>query len=122
MAEQREWLQPRRKDNPSQTVVSPSWAPARREPALSLPKGICFPVSRRIISIRHDFYDFNVWTEKKRIEKLRCIHRNPVGRGLVESPEQWRWSSFRWYLSGEVGRVKINDTEILVMKIRPPGA
>jgi len=68
------------------------------------------------------FYDFNVCTEKKRIEKLRYIHRNPVARGLVESPEQWRWSSFRWYLSGEVGRVKINDTEILVMKIRPPAA
>jgi putative transposase len=68
------------------------------------------------------FYDFNVWTEKKRIEKLRYIHRNPVARGLVESPEQWRWSSFRWYLSGEVGPVKINVTEILVMKIRPPAA
>jgi putative transposase len=68
------------------------------------------------------FYDFNVWTEKKRIEKLRYIHRNPVVRGLVESPEQWQWSSFRWYLSGEVGPVKINDTEILVMKIRPPAA
>jgi putative transposase len=34
------------------------------------------------------FYDFNVWTEKKRIEKLRYIHRNPVARGLVASPEQ----------------------------------
>jgi len=68
------------------------------------------------------FYDFNVWTEKKRIEKLRYIHRNPVVRGLVVSPEQWRWSSFRWYLSGEVGPVKINDTEILIMKIRPPAA
>jgi len=29
------------------------------------------------------FYDFNVWTEKKRIEKLCYIHRNPVARGLV---------------------------------------
>jgi putative transposase len=38
------------------------------------------------------FYDFNVWTEKKRIEKLRYIHRNPVTRGLVASSEQWRWS------------------------------
>ncbi len=68
------------------------------------------------------FYDFNVWTEKKRIEKLRYIHRNPVARGLVESPEQWRWSSFRWYLCGEVGPVRINDTDILVMRIRPPAA
>jgi|SRR5208283_3701066 len=68
------------------------------------------------------FYDFNVWTEKKRIEKLRYIHRNPVTRGLVTSPEQWRWTSFRWYWRGEVGPVKINDTDILVMKVRPPAA
>jgi len=68
------------------------------------------------------FYDFNVWTEKKRIEKLRYIHRNPVKRGLVASPEQWRWSSFRWYLCGEVGPVRINDTDIMVMRIRPPAA
>ena len=34
------------------------------------------------------FYDFNVWTEKKRIEKLRYIHRHPVARGLVAPPEQ----------------------------------
>ena len=64
------------------------------------------------------FYDFNVFTERKRIEKLRYIHRNPVERGLVSSPEDWRWSSFRWYRSGEAGPVQINDTDIMVMKIR----
>jgi putative transposase len=32
-------------------------------------------------------YDFNVWTEKKRVEKLRYMHRNPVVRGLVKKPE-----------------------------------
>ena len=64
------------------------------------------------------FYDFNVWTERKRVEKLRYIHRNPVERGLVSPPEQWRWSSFRWYLCREDGRVRINDTDILAMKIR----
>ena len=68
------------------------------------------------------FYDFNVWTERKRLEKLRYIHRNPVTRGLVASPELWPWSSFRWYRCGEVGPVKINDTDILVMKVRPPAA
>ena len=36
--------------------------------------------------------DFNVFTERKRIEKLRYIHRNPVNRGLVPSPELWPWS------------------------------
>jgi putative transposase len=64
------------------------------------------------------FYDFNVWTERKRVEKLRYIHRNPVTRGLVASPEQWPWSSFRWYSLGEAGPVRINNTEILVMTIR----
>ena len=64
------------------------------------------------------FYDFNLWTERKRIEKLRYMHRNPVQRGLVESPAQWRWSSFRWYLCGEAGPVRINDTDILQMRVR----
>jgi len=64
------------------------------------------------------FYDFNVWTEHKRIEKLRYMHRNPVKRGLVEQPEQWRWSSYRSYASGEVGLVRINDCDLLVMSVR----
>jgi putative transposase len=51
---------------------------------------------------------FNVWTTRKRIEKVRYMHRNPVKRGLVESPEQWRWSSYRHYLLGETGPVKVN--------------
>jgi putative transposase len=50
------------------------------------------------------FYDFNVWSERKRIEKLRYMHRNPVARGLVESPEQWAWSSFRAYAYGKSGQ------------------
>ena len=50
------------------------------------------------------FYDFNVWTTRKRFEKLRYMHRNPVKRGLVESPERWPWSSYRFYLLGETGR------------------
>ncbi len=54
------------------------------------------------------FYDFNVWTTKKRVEKLRYMHRNPVKRGLAESPEQWRWSSYRSYLFDELGPVRVN--------------
>ena len=55
------------------------------------------------------FYDFNVWTTKKRLEKLRYMHQNPVKRGLVQSPEQWRWSSYRFYLLGEAGAVRVNE-------------
>jgi len=54
------------------------------------------------------FYDFNVWTTKKRVDKLRYMHRNPVKRGLVESPEQWRWSSYRFYFLDEAGAVRVN--------------
>jgi putative transposase len=68
------------------------------------------------------FYDFNVWSSHKRVEKLRYMHRNPVKRGLVESPELWRWSSFRSYAFGEVGLVKVNQWQVLKMKIRPPAA
>jgi hypothetical protein len=57
------------------------------------------------------FYDFNVWTERKRIEKLRYMHRNPVKRGLVSQPEQWLWSSFRSYAHGEIGSVRVNFQE-----------
>ena len=66
------------------------------------------------------FYDFNVWTERKRIEKLRYMHRNPVQRGLAASPELWHWSSFRAYALGEAGPVKVNDWEALKMKMRSP--
>ena len=53
-------------------------------------------------------YDFNVFSEKKVAEKLDYIHWNPVKRGLVASPEQWRWSSYRYYALGEKGPVKID--------------
>ena len=55
------------------------------------------------------FYDFNVWTAKKRVEKLKYMHRNPVKRGLVAAPEEWRWSSYRFYLLDELGTVRVNE-------------
>ena len=57
------------------------------------------------------FYDFNVWSARKQIEKLRYMHRNPVKRGLVTSPEQWKWSSFRAYCYLETGPVRVNFQE-----------
>jgi putative transposase len=64
------------------------------------------------------FYDFVVWTEHKRIEKLRYMHRNPVKRGLVLEPEQWRWSSFRHYAYGESGPVLVNEEQKAEMKVQ----
>ncbi len=55
------------------------------------------------------YYDFNVWSERKFREKLRYLHRNPVKRGLVAKPEDWRWSSFRHYATGETSLVEIES-------------
>ncbi|HEV2324643.1 MAG TPA: hypothetical protein VGS10_11895 [Terracidiphilus sp.] len=60
----------------------------------------------RIIELRRAF---NVWSEGKRVEKLRYIHRNPVRRGLADKPEDWPWSSFRHYATGERGPVEIES-------------
>jgi REP-associated tyrosine transposase len=55
------------------------------------------------------YYDFNLWSERKFVEKIRYIHRNPVVRGLVVHPEDWAWSSFRHYMTGEPGPVEIES-------------
>jgi putative transposase len=68
------------------------------------------------------FYDFNVWNARKRIEKLRYMHRNPVAGRLVDSPEQWAWSSYRAYAYGEVGIVKLNEWPAAKMTMRKPAA
>ena len=65
------------------------------------------------------FYDFVVFNEQKRVEKLRYMHRNPVVRGLVQEPEQWNWSSYRHYALGEPGPVLVNQlqkAELIVRK------
>lgn len=55
------------------------------------------------------YYDYNVWSEAKRIEKLRYIHRNPVRRGLVARPEDWHWSSFLHYATGTASIVEVES-------------
>jgi len=55
------------------------------------------------------YYDYPVLRSRKRIEKLRYMHRNPVVRGLVEKPEDWAWSSYRHYQTGMRGTVEIES-------------
>jgi putative transposase len=66
------------------------------------------------------FYDFVVWSYAKRLEKLRYIHRNPVRRGLVLEPEQWPWSSFRYYAYDETGPVLVDEQQPAEFKFRSP--
>ena len=55
------------------------------------------------------YYDFNVSSHEKFVEKLRYIHRNPVARGLVAKPEDWKASSYRHYQTGARGTVEIES-------------
>ena len=79
------------------------------------------PLSKAIASIKREvarlsrespfwlprYYDFNVFSEDKRVEKLRYMHRNPVKAGIVERPEDWPWSSFNAYATNQPHPVQI---------------
>jgi len=41
------------------------------------------------------FYDFNIYTEAKLLEKLEYMHSNPVRAGLSADPAAYPWSSCR---------------------------
>ncbi len=42
-------------------------------------------------------YDRNVTSKNELLEKIHYMHNNPVRRGLVQNPEEWKWSSAGWY-------------------------
>jgi putative transposase len=54
------------------------------------------------------FYDFNVWSLKKRVEKLHYMHMNPLKRKLVGHPKDWPWSSFSFYANPKHGLIRID--------------
>jgi len=78
------------------------------------------------------YHDGNIRDEKACSEVIRYIHRNPVARGLVRRPEDWPWSSFRHYATGERGTVEIesfwtawkrkNETLVPVRSSTPPAS
>jgi putative transposase len=57
------------------------------------------------------FYDFNVYSERKKKEKLEYLHGNPVQRGLVKNPGAWAWSSYLFYEQGQPGLVTIGPVD-----------
>jgi putative transposase len=77
--------------------------------------------SRRLRGDRERFwqdryFDRNTRGETARSEVIRYIHRNPVKRGLVTSPEQYRWSSFTHYATGQRGVVEIESESTARMR------
>jgi putative transposase len=70
--------------------------------------------SRRLKGDREHFwqqryFDSNIYGRAARSHVIRYIHRNPVKRGLVASPEAYPWSSFRHYVTGMRGVVEIES-------------
>jgi len=75
-----------------------------------------FMVSGRLSADGHErllwnrrFHPFNVYTEKKRREKLNC--NNPVRRGLESSPGDWPWSSWRYYCLNDVSVLRMDPLD-----------
>jgi putative transposase len=56
-------------------------------------------------------FDFNCLNEEIMWEKINYSHNNPVRRGLVESPDQWLWSSYRNYHEMDDIKIKIDKIE-----------
>ena len=59
-----------------------------------------------------------MFTEKKRVEKLRYMHCNSVVRGLVLEPQQWNRSSYLHYASREPGPVLVNEMQKAELSVR----
>jgi putative transposase len=58
-------------------------------------------------------YDHNCRTPESIWEKVNYCHNNPVKRGLVGGPENWEWSSYRWYSGKRKGCLKINVEQMV---------
>jgi putative transposase len=66
-------------------------------------QGVKYVSSRRLNRQRgtagslwqHQFWDRFVRHEKEFNERLTYMHMNPVRKGLVATPEEWRWSSYQ---------------------------
>jgi hypothetical protein len=53
------------------------------------------------------YYVMNIFTDKKRLEKLTYMHGDPVKQGLVGSPGEWLWSSFSFYYLEEASVLRM---------------
>ncbi len=73
---------------------------------VTLPASVHHHAEHRVWQRR--FYDMNVWSEKKRLEKLNYMHQNPVKRRLVAEAGDWPMSSWRHYYLGDASVLAID--------------
>jgi putative transposase len=53
-------------------------------------------------------YDHNCRTDSSVWEKVEYCHNNPVRRGLVCEPSQWKWSSYGCFAGERDVKIKID--------------
>ncbi len=56
-------------------------------------------------------FDRNVRDEGEFAREVHYVHRNPVERELVERPEDWPWSSARWWLGDRTAPIACDQPE-----------
>jgi putative transposase len=68
--------------------------------------------------LRHRFwqpgggYDRNVTEVSTLRSMIDYIHANPVRRGLVDRPEDWEWSSARWFAGLRPAKIEMDASVI----------
>jgi putative transposase len=55
-------------------------------------------------------YDRNITNSATLRFAIDYIHANPVRRGLVAKPEDWEWSSARWYAGIRPVKIVMDDS------------
>ncbi len=73
---------------------------------IELPASVHDEASYRVWQRR--FFDSNIWSEKKRLEKLNYMHANPVKRKLVEKPGDWPWLSWQYFHSVSESKISLD--------------
>jgi putative transposase len=56
-------------------------------------------------------YIFNVFSPSKFRDKLDYIHNNPVKKGLVKHPSDYKWSSYRFYTEERNSAIKMDELD-----------
>lgn len=87
---------------------------SRDKPLATAIQALKLSVSK--LSTQHPFwltryYDFNIFSHNKLVEKLHYMHMNPVVRGLVSAPDSWPYSTYRHYAFNESTPVRITHPE-----------
>jgi len=66
-------------------------------------------------------HDRNVFSERAVRETIEYMHANPVRRGLVKTPTDWKWSSARWYVGTRDGELEMDPIGAWPPDSPPPG-